>query len=119
MAKAFDCAPEKNALATLWSPRLERHRRASTRLSLVRLRPRNPDSVSPGRVTIREQCYRFRDSASLREVYAQLIRHAIDQFGSDDVLRFLGRRTNSRFNGEVSPICVGACNCRVPRMGAT
>jgi hypothetical protein len=43
----------------------------------------------------------FRDSASLREVYPQLIRHAIDHFGSDDVLRFLGRRMNSRSNGEV------------------
>jgi hypothetical protein len=28
--------------------------------------------------------------------------HAIKRFGSRDVLRFLGRRTNSRFNGEVS-----------------
>jgi len=48
MAKAFDCAPEKNALATVRPPRPEPHRRASTRLSLVELRPRNPDSVSPG-----------------------------------------------------------------------
>jgi hypothetical protein len=43
----------------------------------------------------------FRDKAKLREVYPQLIRHAIDHFGSDDVLRFLGRRMNSRSNGEV------------------
>jgi hypothetical protein len=43
----------------------------------------------------------FRDSASLREVYPELIRHAMDHFGSDDVLRFLGRRTNSRSNGEL------------------
>jgi hypothetical protein len=43
----------------------------------------------------------FRDGASLREVYGQLIRHAIHHFGSDDVLRFLGRRTNTRSNGEV------------------
>lgn len=43
----------------------------------------------------------FRDSARLREVYGQLIRRAIHHFGSDDVLRFLGRRTNSRSNGEV------------------
>lgn len=34
------------------SPGLERHRRASTRLSLVGLRPRDPDSVSPSETTI-------------------------------------------------------------------
>jgi hypothetical protein len=41
----------------------------------------------------------FRDQASLDAIYPSLIRHAIEEFGSDDVLRFLGRRTNSRFSG--------------------
>jgi hypothetical protein len=43
----------------------------------------------------------FRSAADLRAVYPRLINHAIRHFGSEDVLRFLGRRTNSRFNGEV------------------
>ncbi len=43
----------------------------------------------------------FRDAAALAEIYPALVRHAIEQFGSQDVLRFLGRRTNVRFNGEV------------------
>jgi len=44
----------------------------------------------------------FRDAAALGRVYPALADHAIKRFGSRDVLRFLGRRTNSRFNGEVS-----------------
>jgi len=43
----------------------------------------------------------FRDAASLRAVYPRLTDHAIRHFDSQEVLRFLGRRTNSRFNGEV------------------
>jgi hypothetical protein len=43
----------------------------------------------------------FRDQAALDEIYPALYRHAIDQFASKDVLRFLERRTNSRFAGEV------------------
>ena len=39
----------------------------------------------------------FRDASALAEVYPSLVRHAIEQFGCADVLRFLGRRTNSRF----------------------
>jgi len=42
----------------------------------------------------------FRDSASLAQVYPALTRHAIEQFSCDDVMRFLGRRTNIRFSGE-------------------
>lgn len=41
----------------------------------------------------------FRDQASLDRIYPSLIRHAIEEFRSEDVLRFLGRRTNSRFSG--------------------
>jgi hypothetical protein len=42
----------------------------------------------------------FRDQAALDEIYPLLYRHAIDQFESKDVMRFLDRRTNSRFSGE-------------------
>lgn len=43
----------------------------------------------------------FRDAASLAEIYPALTRHALEQFRSPDVLRFLGRRTDGRFRGEV------------------
>jgi hypothetical protein len=43
----------------------------------------------------------FRRPEALAEVYPALCRHAIEQFSAPQVLRFLGRRTNSRFNGEV------------------
>ena len=43
----------------------------------------------------------FKDATALHRVYGALSRHAIEQFGSKDVLRFLGRRTNRRFNGQV------------------
>jgi hypothetical protein len=43
----------------------------------------------------------FRSPGDLRAVYPGLIDHALRHFGSDDVLRFLGRRTNIGFNGEV------------------
>ena len=43
----------------------------------------------------------FKDAASLKEVYPALIRHAITNFGCEDILRFLGRRVNTRFNGEI------------------
>lgn len=41
----------------------------------------------------------FRDQASLGAIYPSLVKHAIEGFNSDDVLRFLGRRTNSSFSG--------------------
>jgi hypothetical protein len=43
----------------------------------------------------------FRSREALAEVYPALCRHAVEQFSSPQVLRFLGRRTNTRFNGEV------------------
>lgn len=43
----------------------------------------------------------FRNPEALAEVYPALCRHAIDQFSSPHVLRFLARRTNTRFNGEL------------------
>jgi hypothetical protein len=42
----------------------------------------------------------FRDAASLGAVYPSLVRHATEQFGCRDVLRFLGRRTNKRFSDD-------------------
>ena len=44
----------------------------------------------------------FRDEKALAEVYPALTDHAIRQFDSKDVMRFLGRRTNRRFQGQVT-----------------
>ncbi|HKZ78843.1 MAG TPA: hypothetical protein VJ124_11115 [Pyrinomonadaceae bacterium] len=44
----------------------------------------------------------FCSSASLAELYPLLLRHAMFQFGSEEVMRFLQRRTDKRFSGEVS-----------------
>jgi hypothetical protein len=44
----------------------------------------------------------FRSAADLRAVYPALVRHAMQSFSSDDVLRFLGRRTDARFSGEIT-----------------
>ena len=43
----------------------------------------------------------FRRPQALAEVYPALCRHALEQFSSPQGLRFLGRRTNPRFNGEI------------------
>ncbi len=43
----------------------------------------------------------FKDSASLKAIYPALIRHAMINLGSQDILRFLGRRISPRFKGEV------------------
>jgi hypothetical protein len=43
----------------------------------------------------------FEDQESLAQIYPFLVNHAINQFSSQDVLRFLGRGTNIRFAGEV------------------
>jgi hypothetical protein len=42
----------------------------------------------------------FRSQEELAAIYPSLVDHAIHQFNSQKVLRFLGRRTNRRFNGE-------------------
>jgi hypothetical protein len=44
----------------------------------------------------------FRTPATLAAVYPALARHAIEAFGSADVLRFLGRRMGGRSTGEVT-----------------
>jgi len=44
----------------------------------------------------------FRDAAALQRVYPALSRHAILHFRCQDVMRFLGRRTNQQFAGEAT-----------------
>jgi hypothetical protein len=44
----------------------------------------------------------FRDPESLAALYPSLIQHAMLVCQSSDVLRFLGRRVSSSFNGEIS-----------------
>ena len=45
----------------------------------------------------------FNDAQSLSEVYPRLVDHAIQRFGCQDILRFLGRRiVPARFNGQVT-----------------
>jgi hypothetical protein len=44
----------------------------------------------------------FRSPKKLAEIYPLLLRHAMFQFGSEEVMRFLQRRTNQRFAGEAS-----------------
>jgi hypothetical protein len=44
----------------------------------------------------------FRSASSLAELYPLLLRHAMFQFGSEEVMRFLQRRTDKRLAGEVS-----------------
>lgn len=44
----------------------------------------------------------FTDAASLAEIYPALVLHGIISFGSDDVMRFLGRRVRWDFSGEVT-----------------
>jgi hypothetical protein len=44
----------------------------------------------------------FKDPESLAEIYPTLVNHAIQGMSCKDVLRFLGRRINCRFNGAVT-----------------
>lgn len=44
----------------------------------------------------------FKTAAALQRVYPALVDHAIQRFDSQDVLRFLGRRPQGLFTGEVS-----------------
>lgn len=43
----------------------------------------------------------FKDRQSLMEIYPGLIRHGITAFSCADVMRFLGRKLDGRFNGEI------------------
>lgn len=44
----------------------------------------------------------FKDQLNLQEIYSQLFMHAIRHFSSEDVMRFLGKRLQQSFTGEVS-----------------
>lgn len=43
----------------------------------------------------------FKDPRSLAEIYPPLVRHAMLHFQSPDVMRFLGRKANGNFLGEI------------------
>ncbi len=43
----------------------------------------------------------FRNRAALEALYPALVRHAASTFGAEDVLRFLGKKLDPRFAGEV------------------
>jgi len=43
----------------------------------------------------------FHDAAMLQAIYPHLVQHAIQNFSSRDILRFLQRRISCRFNGEI------------------
>jgi hypothetical protein len=80
-----------NALARRLNPWMDRRQRLNLR---------------PYYWSIRESEYAtdvmFSSRASLKAIYPALVRHAIEHFDCWDVMRFLERRTNSRFNGEAS-----------------
>jgi hypothetical protein len=56
--------------------------------------------------TVREGEYAtdvvFKSESRLAAIYQQLTRYAIANFSTEDVLRFLGRRTNCTFSGEIT-----------------
>jgi len=66
---------------------------------------RNPESLKPYYWTVRESEYStdviFESEAALSSLYPNLLEHAVRHFHSEDVLRFLGRRVNVKFKGEV------------------
>lgn len=45
--------------------------------------------------------FMFRDFRSLSEIYPPLVRYGITAFSSGDVMRFLGRKVNGHFRGEI------------------
>ena len=67
---------------------------------------RNPLDLRGYYWTLRESEYAtdvmFQDAEAVGRIYPSLVSHAVTHFGCRDVMRFLGRRTNSRFNGEAS-----------------
>jgi hypothetical protein len=70
------------------------------------LAPRSWPRLRPYYWTLRQGEYAtdllFQNEAALQAVYPQLLDHALRHFSCRDVLRFLGRRTNRCFNGEVT-----------------
>lgn len=43
----------------------------------------------------------FKDIASLQKIYPSLVLHGMTSFSSPDVMRFLGRKTHTAFQGEI------------------
>lgn len=43
----------------------------------------------------------FKDPRSLAGIYPQLVQHAMNHFKSPDVMRFLGKKANGNFTGEI------------------
>jgi len=43
----------------------------------------------------------FKDPRTLAEIYPPLVRHAMENFKSPDVMRFLGRKAHGNFTGEI------------------
>ena len=66
---------------------------------------RNPLRLQPYYWSIRESEYStdvlFKSKADLNAIYPSLLEHAIRLFHAEDVLRFLQRRVNCNFQGEV------------------
>lgn len=69
------------------------------------IHPKAGLSLKPYYWSVRESEYAtdiiFHSTKDLAAIYPSLLRHAIENFQSKDVLRFLGRRTRSTFDGEV------------------
>src|SRR3972149_3685944 len=43
----------------------------------------------------------FKDPQALAEIYPRLVRHAMEDFKSPDVMRFLARKAHGNFTGEI------------------
>ena len=69
------------------------------------IRPKSELNLKGYYWSVRESEYAtdvmFHNIKDLAAIYPALLRHAIEHFQTKDVLRFLGRRTNKNFDGEV------------------
>ncbi|MGH7772920.1 MAG: hypothetical protein ACREQA_11890, partial [Candidatus Binatia bacterium] len=67
--------------------------------------PKNGLDLHPYYWTIRQGEYStdviFKDPDSLKAIFPDLLQHAVHHFSAKDVLRFLQRRVNARFSGEI------------------
>ena len=43
----------------------------------------------------------FKDRQSLREIYPEMVEHALVNFNASDVMTFLGRKLTGNFRGEI------------------
>ena len=84
----------------LWAPFLQRLARQINPWACAKR-----TSLKPYYWTLRQGEYAtdvlFRDAPTLAGWYPRLLHHAIEHFGADDVLRFLGRRRTACFTGEL------------------